>query len=447
MIKENGQKYKVNDQIYNIFGKPCVLWHKIWYSLIMNEDVTQHYSIAYDLGTTTLVGYLCSDVSCKVVSTFSLTNPQTEYGDDVISRITFVTKSKKNVELMANALKRGIVEITEELLNSIGFQLAQGTISKILLVGNPVIMGSIASVSFEDICNDVIKLPSIGNYVGADALSAMLMVDSQRKNDDVELLVDIGTNTEIVLFDYEGNLATSAAAGPALEGAGITCGMRAASGAIDYVTLTNGVDMNSDIVLHTISEVTPVGICGSGILSLMACLLDAGIIDNTGYIISKKEALEKKVPYKLAAAICEKTSDMHDGLHTTSCRYFKLTQSVIITQEDIRNVQLAKSAIRSGIEILISMKKLTSSVIGKIHLAGAFGNHITIDSAIKLGLLPDITPKKIEQSGNLAGLGAVAMLVDDDLITRAMELKDTTLTVPLDEESAFKDMFLKYMSF
>lgn len=445
---------------------------------IDNNMRYKKYGIAFDLGTTTLVGYLCDLENKEVIETISCVNPQVKFGKDVVSRVTYMSEGKAYKDEVGNTLAVAIIEISEKLVNitknARNVATSTDMIWKmpLLLVGNPVIMGSVANVNFESLwkknqknvkenCLDIkceeneyssieietIRIPGIGNYVGADALSVMTMVEHERKSGENVIMIDIGTNTEMAIMTDEGNIATSAAAGPAFEGGNIECGMSAQEGAIDYALLTNEVNVNSDIILHTIGGVTAVGICGSGLLSVISILLKVGVVDENGYMLSKEEALANNVPGRIASRIETITSDIIQNEHTRYGRLFKLTETVFVSQEDIRNVQLAKSAIRSGIEILILKKKLTESVIDKIYLAGAFGNKIEIEDIITIGMVPGLEKDKIVQSGNLAGVGAYQMLLNNEEITCAIDIKNNTLTVSLDREESFQNEFVKYMSF
>ncbi len=418
----------------------------------MDNKRADNLGIAFDLGTTTLVGYFMSLASGEIMDTVSIPNPQIKYGMDVVSRITFMAESGKNRKLLSDTLGDAAEEMAEGFIKKASLA---GDVSliiqKVVLVGNPVIMGSIADHPFSKIKEfnpdvNIIRVPSIGHYVGADALSAAFMCEIKRGHKNV-LMVDVGTNTEIVLLTDKEKIATSAAAGPALEGMNISSGMTGREGAIDFVKLTKTVNADTDIIFHVIGEVTPVGICGSGLLSLTECMLESGIIDNDGYLLSKHEALEQNVPFKIASRIGEDKSAGNENGTTTYCRYFRLTDKIKLTQEDIRNLQLAKSAIRSGIEILISKINLTESVIDKVYLAGAFGNKITIDSTLRCGMLPEAFRDKIVQSGNLAGLGACKILSDDSIITDVFKLKNEVLTVSLANEDEFQSVFMEHMKF
>lgn len=441
----------------------------------MCEEKNKGYGIAYDLGTTTLVGYLCSLKDRRVICTISRPNPQTEYGMDVLSRISYANEDDENRIQMINSLGDAVAIMTEELLKSIcqpagyvcqpagyacqpagyaGQPAGHPICQRMVLVGNPVIMGFMdkyihSCKKLSNLAKELVLLPPIGGYVGADALIASYEVELVRDKKNA-LLIDIGTNTEIVLLTNDVKLATSAAAGPALEGGNISCGMTGVDGAIDLVSVTeivNGFSHEKDIVCHVIGDKPAKGICGSGILDLIRCLLDTGAIDNTGYLFSKNEALSHGVPNKIAARIFE-PEDMPEN--DNNIRFFRLTDTISISSEDIRAVQLAKSAIRSGIEMLILDKSLTDTVIDELYLAGAFGNKISTDSLFDLGFVPEQISNgqcEIVQSGNLAGFGACHLTMEPEIITDVINLKNDTLTVSLADSDEFQGMFYKYMDF
>lgn len=470
------------------------------------------YSLAFDIGTTTIVGYLCDTIEKTVLCTIENSNPQSKYGLDVISRITYAGDSDENkdeismclgdtVKIMIEELEKAVknsvhgirketpMQVDESFETTVDISANIGAnadvIERMIVVCNPVIMGFFShylDIAGSDIGVDRTKiylLPSVGGYVGADALAASYEVETIRcKKHTNAILVDIGTNTEIVLLTDNILMATSAAAGPALEGGNIRCGMRGEPGAIDSVTICEtgtedvpkdetgteiknkmtkavnptpqkndigqAINDNTDINIHVIGDIEAQGICGSGILDIIAVLLKMGIVDNTGYLCSKDEALTNKVPIKLANRIKDVAQDGETGITT---RIFRLTDSIGISQDDIRAIQLAKSAIRSGIEMLLLKNNLTASVIDEIYLAGAFGLYINVESALSIGMIPVIENSTIIQSGNLAGIGACHIATELDIITDVINFKNDILTISLDRESAFQDMFFKYMNF
>ena len=250
--------------------------------------------------------------------------------------------------------------------------------------------------------------PCIGAFVGADTVCAILasgMSDKAQKS----LLVDIGTNGEIALFD-EGELSVcSTAAGPAFEGVGISCGMRGAPGAVDGVSIVNG-----ELVASVIGDATPKGICGSGLVDAVACMLDLEIIDETGYL--------------------------EDDFVTVA-------KSVRIIAEDIRMVQLAKSAIYSGIRTLLHTSGTDAASLSKTYIAGGFGNYLNMRSAARIGLLPSELTPSIEIIGNAALSGASMLLLDTELYKKAEKIAKTAKCVELASNPIFAEFYMNSMMF
>ena len=404
---------------------------KLWYSESM-------FGIAFDLGTTSIAAYLCDLETKKVIKTISCLNEQIKYGADIISRITYgITTPDGRYELQ-NTLGEQIVSIVK------GFD---EKISDLLMVGNPVIIGSIADYDFGKALSDnainVYGLPAIGNYAGADALAGSYMVEIERNHENA-LLIDIGTNGEIVLLTDKVKLSTTAAAGPALEGGNVTFGMRGEAGAIDKIEVTKLVNGEKDIIIHVIDEIAPRGMCGSGLLSLLQRLIELKVIDENGYMLSRSEALAIGVSNKIAARIIdEESKDNNDKTN----RYFKVTGLVKLYQEDIRALQLAKSALRTGAQMLLDEAGLKLEDLNKIYLAGAFGNKITVESALKTGLLLPVPEERIIQAGNLAGIGAYTLLMNQDKLKDVYELNDKIESISLADREEFKELFMKNMAF
>ena len=397
-------------------------------------------SLDFDLGTTTLVGFLCDSGMDCAVKTVSKINPQAFFGADIITRTAFSSESKANKVKLCTILGDEIVNMCRELTEN-----TDEPVSMMVMVGNPIIMGSIEEYSFEEICSNIIRVPGIGRFVGGDALAASYVLERNRNHKNI-VLVDIGTNSEIVLLTDEVKLATSAAAGPALEGGNISCGVRNGEGAVDYAELTDTVNGKS-IIFHTVGnetkQVLPNGVCGSGLLTLLECLVKTKAVRKDGYMLSKNEALQENVPPKIAACLGE---DNRCDINNKGDRFFALTDRIRLTGNDVRNLQLAIAAIRTGIEMLLEEAKLTASVIDEICLAGAFGDKITVDSALALGMLPKIDKAKVIQSGNLAGIGACQIAVEPKKVTDVITLKNAILTVSLAEKEHFRDRFMSFMN-
>jgi len=245
-------------------------------------------------------------------------------------------------------------------------------------------------------------------FVGADITCAVLASDIC-KLPETALLCDIGTNGEIALWKEGILYVTSTAAGPVFEGAGISCGCQSVPGAVESVAL-----QNTSLSVKTIGNSTPVGICGSGIIDAVSCLLEKGTIDETG-------AMEED-----SVLLCENIS---------------------ITQEDIRNVQLAKAAVAAGILTLLEVTETSVDEISTFYLAGGFGKHINLDSAVRIGLFPAELKSKVKVLGNAALQGAAAMLTDERLKEKAASLTKTAKHVSLGGDATFHKLYIEEMYF
>lgn len=350
--------------------------------------------LAYDIGTTTMVGALMTPDGQSF--TASLTNPGAAYGADVISRVQAARKGA--AADIAALMKRGMNEILNELTADAG--ITPGEIRTVTLVGNPamqqlllelptdnLVRPPFVALSYEDIqaAADafpflpgarLITLPQSSGYVGADTLGCLLATRLYEKQ-KLSLLVDIGTNGEIVLGSRDGLLCTATAAGPALEGAGISCGMRATEGAIRCV--------REDGSCEVIGDGPARGLCGSGLVDACAYFFKNGQINERGRISAPLE--------------------LRDG--------------VSLTQEDIRAVQTAKGAIAAGIRLLARARGIALSEIDKVFLAGAFGSAIDPERACDIGLLPEELRGRVVKVGNAALGGAKQLAADPALLTGA----------------------------
>jgi len=276
---------------------------------------------------------------------------------------------------------------------------------------------------------------NIAGFVGADTVAGALAVDLDRIEDRV-LLVDIGTNGEIVLGTRDRLYAASCAAGPALEGARIKCGSRAADGAIEAV-----VPNKDDIDVDVIGNLSPRSICGSGLVDAVAVLLDLGIVDATGRFVDRPN-IEGKLPKRVAARLLD--SDGQPAFCLAQGRHGS-DPGVILTQRDVREVQLAKAAIRAGIRILLNRLGMTDSDIDRVLLAGAFGNYIRPASAVRIGLLPNVPLDRIRSIGNAAASGAQMLLISEDCRQRATRLARCIQYVEIAHEKDFGDIFAEAM--
>jgi len=408
--------------------------------------------IAVDVGTTTVAGYLMDLMDGKILAVHSLMNPQIAYGEDVMSRIAYCNANPEGVETLKRLIIGALNEIVEE--STVAAGLSVNDIFEMVIVGNtcmhhlllgfnpcyigqapftPVLRSSCDLKAKElglvlEPSANIHILPIIGGFVGADNIGVLLSTKPWL-NKENQLIIDIGTNGEIILATQGRLLSCSVATGPAFEGAHIRFGMRAAPGAIE------SIHIESDLEVHweTIGQEKPKGICGSGIISSVAHLFAKGVIDRTGKFVSSLSTprLRKGEEGKeFVIAWAKQTSIDHD---------------IVITQKDIENVQIAKAALYAGAKVL--MMKAKVETIDRVLLAGAFGNYIDPLAAYQIGMLPDCGPKSVFMVGNAAGEGAVIALLDTFERQIAEELVEEVEYVELTLEPAFEHEFAMAMIF
>ena len=397
------------------------------------------YGFAVDIGTTTIVLALVDLVTGKTLGLSSFLNPQREFGDDVITRIQFASTKDKVIltRLIRESLTRAVTglvkkkDINVEQIRE--FTMAGNTTMIHLMLGLPV--KSLAISPFKPVTLNSVNLPAaeilnddfssaemhifpgVSAYVGPDIVSGMYNRSFEALR-ELTLFVDLGTNGEIVLGDIKKIMCVSAAAGPAFEGARISCGTGCVPGAISYAGINKG-----KVWYSTINKEPAVGLCGSGLVDLVAACLDAGIIDKSGLM---------KHEYRKDGLFIDKDSDGNE---------------MRLTQKDIRELQLAKSAIRTGIEILIKEFYVTYNDIGKVYLAGGFGNYINADSAVRIGLLPKKLRNHIVLAGNSSLGGAVDSLLNPDKEEKVKKILKKVHYIELSSNRDFNDKFAEYILF
>lgn len=389
------------------------------------------FHLAFDIGTTTVAGYLLSGKNGREIACASTLNPQAPFGADVISRIQCALRGQ--MEALTAVIRRCIAELARSLCEKAHVSIGQVTI--VSVVGNPamqqlflgILPKNLAQIPFSPVltqpkvvpakdylplCENaqLLIVPNISGFVGADTL-ACILATGIHEQEELTLLVDIGTNGEMILGNKHRMVACSAAAGPALEGANIRFGMRGQIGAIDHVRLENGQP-----VCSIIGDGEAVGICGSGIIDAVAAGLDAGLINARGRI--QNEA-----------------------------RTVFLTDNIHLTQEDIRQVQLAKGAIAAGIELMAAHMGVALQDIQRVYLAGAFGTFMDPASACRIGLLPGVLEEKIEAVGNAAGSGAKILACSRQALHQTQELVRQTEFLELASVPEFQRCFAQNMRF
>lgn len=375
----------------------------------MKEELTHSgYGLAVDIGTTTIAGYLYRFPEGELVKTAGVINAQVSYGADVVTRMEYALQGG------AEALKQCL---TEQIM-----KLAEGVdVERYVITGNTTMLHFLTGKSVEGIaCAPYIPESLFGEwsgnmyfprcisaFVGADITCAVLASGMLERK--VSLLVDIGTNGEMVLYKDGRLLCCSAAAGPAFEGAEISEGMLAESGAIDRVFLERG-----KVRYTTIGEVPPRGICGSGLVDAVAIMLKLGVLDDTGYL--------------------EEAYEIGDS-------------GVYITPEDVRQLQLAKAAIRAGIETLLYEADCKYEEVECFYIAGGFGSYVDRASAAGIGLIPRELLDKVCVIGNAAGAGAAMILQSERMRKESLRIAESAETLQLADSAYFAEKYIEYMMF
>ncbi|HHT9115974.1 MAG: DUF4445 domain-containing protein [Planctomycetes bacterium] len=379
-----------------------------------------NYGVAVDVGTTTVVAHLLNLSSAKTIDIEATYNSQIKYGDDYIQRIIYAEQHDA-MEIMQEVLTEDINYLISTLVKR--NKLSIHDINSVVCAGNTVmthfLMGLspihirkepyLPTASFvPPLRADVVgikinkygllyTLPCVGAYVGGDISSGVLAVRLDM-SEALSLLIDIGTNGEIVLGNKDWMVCCSASAGPSFEGSGISCGMRAAKGAIEKVDIKK----NYDVICKTIGNASPSGICGSGLLDCLANLVRSGVIDRTGNFqkgIETDRLRKTDNGYEFILVRRGETATEKD---------------IVITQADIQNLIRSKAAIYSAISTLLESMNMSVADIEQVYLAGGFGNYLDIRSAITIGMLPDISVSKVQFVGNTSVIGAKMSLFSRD---------------------------------
>ncbi|MGM0446507.1 MAG: ASKHA domain-containing protein [Bacillota bacterium] len=423
---------------------------------ITKDTKKDYYGLAVDIGTTTIVIYLINLNTGEEIGVNSFYNPQKKYGADVISRINYTNNNKKGIEEMQdaviNALNQGIDQLVKQ------FKISNDDIYKMTIVGNTIMLHLLAGIDALSIAmspyiptfTDEIKLkaddlnlninqkglifllPSISGYVGADITGDMLTINIDKLSGN-NLMIDIGTNGEIVLNKKDKIVSCSAAAGPAFEGANITFGSAGISGAISKFEIKN-----EKFNFKTINEQPPIGICGSGLLDMIAEFFKHDFIQSSGKITNKEKLADWKKKF------VGKYKDQN-AIRITENK--NNSQIIYLTQKDIREVQLAKGAIAAGIEILLQKTDLKAEELDRVFLAGGFGNYINPDNACFIKMIPDCLKEKIIQIGNGAGTGAKIYLLNKKAKKRALAIKEKVKYIELSVNEQFQTEYINSMNF
>ncbi|MBM4102975.1 MAG: DUF4445 domain-containing protein [Planctomycetes bacterium] len=432
-----------------------------WELVCLEKTNHRHlYGAAVDIGTTTVVLHLADLQTGKILATVSTANPQHQRGDDVISRIHFASKPQGQ-----DWMQREIIVCLNGLLRQAAGEANVHTeqIYELVAVGNTTMnhllmkfpVAQLGQSPYAPHTTDAFDAPAqnfglalnphgnlhtvqnIAGFVGsdtvADAIAADLATEPQ-----TTLLVDIGTNTEIVLCHHGKLYTASCAAGPALEGARVLHGSRAMDGAIQRVVLDSST---GDIDLDVIGDGTPHSICGSGLIDALAVLVEAGVISPAGGFVPKEE-LAGKLSHAMLARLTEYEKQPAFVLAKETGN-----SAVILTQRDVRQLQLAKAAIRAGIKVLKKTAEIDNTRIEKLLLAGAFGNYIQKTSALRIGLLPHVAAEHIHFIGNAAGGGALEILLNRTIRANCRTLARRMEYIELASRPDFQDIFADSLMF
>ncbi len=414
----------------------------------------QVFGVAVDIGTTKVVAYLVDLRTGTLLGSESMPNPQIPFGEDVIARITYTMKNQDGLAKLQAAIASGINELILRLCDV--QDITPDDILETMVVGNTAMhhiffgippqhlaAAPYAPAVRTSLCTDpshvkigmyqfgkVCSLPNIAGFVGADAV-ADLIASGLYDDKKIGMMIDIGTNTEIIAGNRDRLISCSCASGPAFEGAHIKFGMRAATGAIERVW----IDPDShDVKLRTVDDAPPRGICGSGIVDAVAELFKNGLLDPSGRIkVSANISLTRNSRKGLPEVVLAAAKDSAAG------------EEITITQHDIQEIQLAKAAIFTGVSTLMKKLRLRGTEIDRVYAAGAFGTYVDASSAITIGMYPEVPVERISFIGNAAGSGARMCLKSTKMRDLADKLSEKVGYVELAAEKDFQTEFAQAM--
>ncbi len=439
-------------------GRPSIELHALIFDNLVVKYIGKKpkrvYGVAVDLGSTSLFAALMDMENGQTVAVSSKNNMQRIYGADIISRVSYCIENSDGVEKLQNVLINNINLMIQEMVKEANASF--DNIYQFSVVGNPVMVHlflglnpkGFAAAPYSGIFADelvvragevglyanpdarVIIPPQIGGFVGADTIACLLTIADYKSSRF--LLIDIGTNGEIILGNRGRMWAASAAAGPAFEGGSITSGARAGNGIIDKVSINE----DGKLEFNILGDKPVKGICGSGLIDLCACMLKAGFMDNNG-IISQlaNDVLEVRQGLRGPEIILLQDGNTLKG------------SPIVFNQEDIRQIQLAKAAVRTAVDILLKEAQLDFSDLDKIYLAGAFGNYLNPEHSMTIGLIPPVVKDRIVNIGNAAGQGAIIALLSPVKRNEAKILKDKVEYIELANRPDFEEMYINNLNF
>ena len=409
---------------------------------------------AVDVGSTKLAGYLIDLSDGAILGVETSMNPQIPFGEDIISRLSYALNGESSREALHDSLVRGVRQL---LVDACGkSDVNPIDVYEVVFVGNTVMQHFLLGLDIEPLSRSPFMplrldhrdiesssmglgnpkgrthvLPLIAGFVGADCVAAILATELHR-SDELCFLIDIGTNTEIVVGSREGMVACSCASGPAFEGAHIRHGMRAASGAIEGVWIDQG---SLEPNVKTIDDARPLGICGSGLIDVLSEMLKAGIIDTSGRVLNDVDHPRIRKRGGVSEYVVAWGEDSGTG------------EDIVVSQLDLRELQKGKAAMFSGAWIAMNQLGVTRDEIENVYMAGAFGTYINRESAINIGMIPEFPLMRIEQVGNAAGTGARMALISRSARDEAKEIARKVRYVELGAQPEYNEVFLDAMLF
>ncbi len=424
------------------------------------DTTARRFAIAFDLGTTTVVATLLDLDSGQPAAVRSMLNRQQPYGADVITRISATMMDDHALAALRERAHETCAELTAEVLEEAG--VASTEVYEITVCGNVTMMQLALGIDPEPLSMapfvvsthtfppvrasefgvsvharaPAFVFPSLGAYVGGDIVAGMLATGLTRDR-RLRLFIDVGTNSEIALGSNERVLATAAPAGPAFEAAQIKCGMRAAEGAIEGVTISG-----DSLTLQVIGDVDAAGMCGSGLVDAVAELVQSGLLDHSGRFIPDEDAAA------LHPALATRLTKIgQERVFVLQWRGDDPTASVFLSQRDVRELQFAKASIATGWQILLRELGVGADEITQVLLAGSFGAFLSPLSAVRIGLVPRLALPRIVSAGNVAGEGAKIAALSLRERAEARSILDETEYVELSGRADFNDLFIDQLSF
>ena len=406
---------------------------------------------AIDIGTTTVVVYLYDLTTGERLATVGAENRQRAFGADVISRITYTMNDPDGLSCLCQTIRDQLIDLLTGTLTQSGRNWAE--LTEVCVAGNTVMAHLFANLSPSGLAKlpftpatlfasnfaadptwlnlpnaaKLTVLPAVSAFVGGDITAASVAIGLGDATEPT-ILLDVGTNGEMALSADGRILCCATAAGPAFEGADIECGMSGTVGAID--TVAWGED---GLAFTVIGSQGAKGICGSGLIDLLAVLLELGAVDETGRLLPPDEAPECAFPYL-------RETDEGDV-------FFALTDTVYVTERDVRRLQLAKAAIAGGIATLLDEANLKAEAVVTVAIAGGFGAHLRPESAVKIGIYPRVWRDRAQSVGNAAGMGASAALLSGEAYKSAYALAETMQTIELSADPRFTEYYVEHMMF